>query len=103
MTRGLYMQLRKTAGSENEMAFLVLASGWDIGESEPMEIGQLVVNVLAETATFSPSGPWLHDVVVEPFADRTLEPRDSYGLWTRWLLELGAKALTKSECLTRFV
>jgi len=64
MTRGLYMQLRKTAGSENEMAFLVLASGWDIGESEPMEVGQLVVNVPAETATFSPSGPWLHDVVV---------------------------------------
>lgn len=103
MTRGLYMQLQETANSESERTFLVLAAGWDIGVSEPVEVGQLAVSVLAKTATFSPSGPWVSDVVVEPFADQPLEPRDSYGLWKRWLLELGAKALTKSECLTRFV
>lgn len=103
MTRGLYMHLERTASSEIEMAFLVLAAGWDIGASEPAEVGQLVVNVLAQTATFSPSGPWLHGLIVEPFADRPLEPRDSYGLWTRWVLELGARALAGSECLTRFV
>jgi hypothetical protein len=103
MTRGFYMKLNETSRSERELAFLVLASGWDVEASDIAEIGELVVNVKSQTASFSPSGPWLTDVVVAPFVDVPLEPRQSYGLWMRWLLELGAKALTSSENLTRFI
>lgn len=103
MTRGYFMQLLKQKSTDNEITFAVFTSGWDIGTDELVEVGQLVVNIPAEAATFSPSGPWLQDVVVESFEGLPLQPLDSHGLWTRWLLELGRKGLFQSDHLTRFI
>lgn len=103
MTRGFFMQLRKQASTDNEFTFAVFASGWDIGTGEIVEVGKLVVDVRAEMATFSPSGPWLQDLVVQPFENLPLQPPDSYDLWTRWLLELGKKGLVQSDYLSRFI
>lgn len=103
MTRGHFMQLLKQTNTDNEITFAVFTSGRDIGTDELVEVGQLVVNTPAEAATFSPSGPWLQDVVVESFEGLPLQPLDSPGLWTRWLLELGRKGLFQSDHLTRFI
>ncbi|WP_150123867.1 hypothetical protein [Methyloversatilis sp. RAC08] len=103
MSRGFFMQLKPVSRSDRELELLVFASGWDDGVSEPVEVGRLSVKGPERTATFSSSSPWVQDIVVEPFADCSLEPRESYGLWKRWLLELGAKAFVGTESLVRFI
>lgn len=103
MSRGFFMQLRKQMSTDSEITFSVFASGWDIGTGEIVEVGRLVVDVRAETATFAPSGPWEQDRIVEPFQAIALQPSDAQRLWMRWLLELGARGLVQSEHLTKFV
>jgi len=97
------MQLVPTTKSARLMEFRVLASGWNGDASEIVEVGKLTVNAHRRTATFSTAGPWRTLEIANEFSDRSLEVLDSDGLWTRWLLELGTKALSGSRHLGRFV
>lgn len=103
MSRGYFMRFEPLSASADQLEFRVLASGWDSGISEIVEVGKMVLNVQQRTATFFTSDPWQNNEFAEPFTDRPLAILDSYGLWTRWLLELGEKALAGSQSLVRFV
>lgn len=103
MTRGFFMQLVPKSRLANYLEFQVMAAGWNGDASKIVEVGQLSLNVRAQTATFSPSGPWKNYIVAQAFTERPIGVLDSDGLWTRWLLELGARALAGSTHLTRFV
>lgn len=81
----------------------MLASGWNSGMSGLVEVGQLTVNVHRRTVSFSPTGPWQNEPLAGPFSDRPLGVLDSDGMWTRWLLELGANALAGSRTLLKAV
>lgn len=104
MTRGFYMELSASSRSDSVQVLRVLAAGWDGGSSDIAEVGTLVVAVETRTASFFPSGHWITDPVVGAFLDVSLEASDSYGLWMRWLLELGAKALANpGNEVSRFI
>ena len=103
MTRGLYMQLKPVSRSQKSLVFQVLAAGWNGDNSEMVEVGTLTIDIFRQVATFSTTGPWQREIIAEPFTDRPLANIASDGIWTRWLLELGTKALAGSSTLVRFV
>lgn len=103
MTRGLYMQLKPVSRSQKNLVFQVLAAGWTGDNSEMVEVGTLTLDTYRQTATFTTAGPWQREKIASPFSNRPLAVLTSDGMWPRWLLELGAKALGGSSSLTRAV